>query len=195
MAETTVNQPFILNTPIFANTNVQQFNGDNEDPRLAGIASLLHLDTERIRDIMQWSRIFGEMKGLTYEREARPRILAQVYDSSRSSEVINKIANIRSLITDWDEDFKAPTLQTISNVLEVAALFPKRFPVPKIAISGDGEISFEFVKGKRRAVIDINEGSDFSYAYFQGNKFVPGKEAVQIKLKKLPQDLVKYFSD
>lgn len=195
MSETAVNQPFIMNSPIFANTNVQQSNGDNEAPRLAGIASLLNFDTKRIKDIMQWLRIFGEMKDLTYEVEARPRILAQVYDSSRYSEVINKIANIRNLIADWDEDFKAPTLQTISNVLEVAALLPKRFPVPKIAISDDGEISFEFVRGKRRAVIDINDNSNFSYAYFQGNKFVPGKEVAQIKSKKLPQDLAKYFSD
>lgn len=171
-----------MNTQIFANTNVQQFNGDNEASGLAGIASLLH-------------RISEEMKGSTYEREARPRILAQIYDSSGPSEVINKIANIRSLIADWDEDFKAPTHQTISNALEVAALLPKKFPVPKISISNDGEISFDLVRGKRRAVIDINDDSYFSYAYFQGKKFIPGKETAQIKSKKIPQDLTKYFSD
>ena len=195
MPATAVNQPFILTTPIFGKTNVQKFDGDYEAPRSGGIGLLWDLNTQMTKDIMHWLRIFEEMQGLISDMEAKPRILAQVYDSSSPSEVINKIANLRNLIGDWDEEFRAPTLKTISNALEVAALFPKKFPIPKIAISADGEISFELNRGKKRAVIDIDEDSEFSYAYFQGNKFVPGNELAQIKSKKLPQDLAKYFSD
>lgn len=86
-----------------------------------------------------------------------------------------------------------PSPETIANALEVLALLPKKFPVPQIYVSDDGEISLEMSRANKKAVLDFDETDTFSYAYFDGNEFVPGKELAKVSLNKLPEDLKKYF--
>jgi len=196
MSATTVNDisPVVI-LPFFHKTNVKEYEKESETNGSSLIPFLMvQANSTVASDILKWYRSLRFIENVANESESLPKILEQVYVSSTHSEVLNKIARIRTLISDWDKDFKAPSMKTISNALETAALFPKKFPVPKICLSSDGEISFELVKGKKHAVIDIDEDNDFSYAYFQGNKFVPGKERAEIASNKLPTDLVKYLS-
>ncbi len=150
--------------------------------------------SELAKNLFLWSQKLRSLESATHEKEPLTRILEQVYDSSSPSEVINKIAQLKNLIADWDKDFTAPSLETITNALEIAALFPKKFPVAKISISSDGEISLKLIRGKKQAVIDIDEDEEYGYTYFQGGRFVPGKEKAEVSDPKLPKDLLSYFA-
>ena len=90
---------------------------------------------------------------------------------------------------------KLPKLGTFTNALKVAFLVPNKFPKPIISISNDGEISFEFIKGCKRVVIDIDEDKNFGYAYLKRGKFIPGKEIADTRSRSLPKDLLNVFSN
>jgi len=197
MNATTVNEisPIVIMPP-FKSTSVNEYERTRErNENSLMTALLLQANRERLTsNLLDWCRTFLSLERAAHDTGGLPKILDQVYVSSSHSEVLNKIARIRTLISHWDNDFKAPSMQTIANALEIAALFPTKFPVPKICLSSDGEISLELIKGKRHAVIDIDEENEFSYAYFLQRKFVPGKEKAELPANKLPKDLVEYFS-
>ena len=170
--------------PFFQDTTVNTYE-ENNQPNGYSLMAVLFLQGNRTvaRDILQWSQKLHSIKDV-----------AHVYVSSSHLEVLNKLARLRTLISDWDKDFKAPSMKTIANALEIAALFPKKFPVAKICLSSDGDISLELIKDKKHAVIDIDEENEFSYAYFRGGKFLPGKNKGELASNKLPDDLLAYFS-
>lgn len=186
MRETTVNEiSSAVMMPYTLKTNVKEYNSIREPNGSSMFAAFVL--PEKARNIFQWLQNLGQTaKNL-------PEILEQVYISSSPSEVLNKIARIQTLVADWDKDFKAPSMKTITNALGIAAVFPEKFPVAKIRLFSDGEISFELIKGKKRAVIDIDEDHEFAYAYFQENKFVAGKKKGVLTANQLPKDLVEYF--
>jgi len=193
MRATTVNEtsPIVIMMPYLFNTSVNEYDRTREPNGSSVIATLVLQG--KTRDIFKWSQNLRSMKDVDQTATSLPKILERVYVSSSPSEVLNKIARIRTLVADWDRGFKAPSMKTITNALEIVAVFPKKFPVAKIRLSSDGEISFELIKGKKRAVIDIDEDHEFAYAYFQGNKFVAGKEKGVLTANQLPKDLVEYF--
>ena len=185
MSPTTVNEisPMVM-FPIFQDTNVNTYEGNSQPNGYSLMAALMLQGNRTVaRDILQWSQKLYSIKDV-----------AHVYVSSSHLEVLNKIARLRTLIPDWDKGFKAPSMKTIANALEIAALLPKNFPVAKICLSSDGDISLELIKGKKHAVIDIDEENEFSYAYFLRGKFLPGKDKGELALNKLPDDLLAYFS-
>ena len=193
---TTVNEilgvaklPFVQKTSVV----VRELDRECNQPSLWE-ALFVEPNIEIVRDYLVRHRPLGPIVEIESNIECLSTILEQVHVSSSHSEVLNKVARISTLISDWDEEFKAPSTQTITNALKTATLFPRKFPIPRICISADGEITFELVKGKKRAVIDINDESDFSYAYFHESEFVPGKEIGKITSEKLPNDLIEYFS-
>ncbi|GJL64391.1 MAG: hypothetical protein NPIRA04_30450 [Nitrospirales bacterium] len=197
MSATTVNEiaPIVMMPPM-QNTSVNASERINEPNGYSLITTLL-LQTNKAlftSNLLDWCQTFRSLERATHDTTSLPTILEQVYVSSSHSEALNKIVRIRNLISDWDKDFQAPTMETITNSLEIAALFPIKFPVPKISLSSDGEISLELIKGKKHAVIDIDEEDEFSYTYFQRGKFVPGKEKAKLPLNKLPKDLLEYFA-
>ncbi len=192
MSATTVNDisPIVM-MPFIVNTSVKEYDR-NRVPNGHSVMAALVMQG-KARDILLWSQNLRSIRDVGQDNTGLLEILERVYVSSSHSEVLNKVARIKSLISDWDKAFQAPSMKTITNALEIAALFPKRFPVAKIRLSSDGEISFELIKSKKRAVIDIDEDREFAYAYFQGNKFVAGKEKGVLTANQLPKDLVEYF--
>jgi len=192
MSATTVNEvsPLVI-MPFIFNTSVREYDNSRQSNGSSVFAALVL--PGNARDIFQWSQSLRSMNDADQTATTLPEILERVYVSSSHSEVLNKISRIRTLVADWDKGFKAPSMKTITNALEIAAVFPKKFPVAKIRLSSDGEISFELIKGKKRAVIDIDEDHEFAYAYFQGNKFVAGKKKGVLTVNELPKDLVEYF--
>jgi hypothetical protein len=197
MNATTVNEisPIVIMPP-FQNTSVNEYERTRERNENSLMTALL-LQANRARftkNLLDWCKTYLSLERAAHDTVGLPKILERVYVSSSHSEVLNKIARLRTLISDWDKGFEAPSMKTIANALEIAALLPKKFPVAKICLSSDGDISLELIKGKKHAVIDIDEEIEFSYAYFLRGKFVPGKEKGELPANKLPKDLVEYFS-
>jgi hypothetical protein len=184
MNATTVNEisPVVM-FPFSQDTTVNTYEENSQPNGYSLMVALMHPGRTVARDILQWSQKLHSIKDI-----------AHVYVSSSHLEVLNKIARLRALIPDWDKGFKAPSMKTVANALEIAALLPKKFPVAKICLSSDGDISLELIKGKKHAVIDIDEENEFSYAYFLRGNFLPGKDKGELPLNRLPGDLLAYFS-
>jgi len=193
MMTTTVNEILPKGAmPHSRNTSVNHYATNMEPHRHSVIADLMN--PEIARSISLWSQRLHFIKDVGSSSDGIAEMLEAFCVSSSHLEVLNKIARIRTLISDWDEYFKAPSTETITNALKIAALFPKQFPVAKICLSSDGDVSFELIKGNKHAVIDIDEENEFGYAYLRGKTFVPGKEKGELPADKLPKDLVEYFS-
>jgi hypothetical protein len=197
MNTTTVNEISpIVTMPPFQNTSVNAYERTNEQNGHSLFTALWPQANKALstRNLFDWFQTFRSLERAQNDTTSLQTILERVYVSSSHSEVLNKIERLRTLISDWDKGFKAPSMKTIANALEIAALLPKKFPVAKICLSSDGDISLELIKDKKHSVIDIDEENEFSYAYFIRGKFVPGKEKGKIPAKKLPKDLIDYFS-
>ena len=137
---------FPIEWPYSRNTSVSDYT-TNREPDGQSVMARLMLP-ERAKGAWQWFQLFHEID-VRLRSKGIAELLEAFYVSSSHLEVLNKIAQIRSLISDWDKDFKAPSRKTIAIALEIAALFPKKFPVAKICLSSDGDISFELIKGKK----------------------------------------------